>query len=283
MHLPAGARPNAAVAAGDTLYVGSTRNRRVLAFDVHTGRPLPGAALRVPRGTTGLAVRRGSLWVANRGGAVLRVPLRGGHATPAPLSAGGAPIDIDAGRRAIWVAVQTTVAGLPDRLVELAPGSGRELKSIPVPAGVRSLAVGEGAVWAVNRRRDSVLRVGLRDGAQTTVPVGGDPQRVAVGFGAAWVTSAGDDAVTRINARVPARRIQIAVGRDPAGIGVSRRVVWVADRLDSTVTRIDPRSNRTVGSAVRVGLNPFAVVMAGGVAWVTGLGDATLSRVTIRR
>jgi DNA-binding beta-propeller fold protein YncE len=47
------------------------------------------------------------------------------------------------------------------------------------------------------------------------------------------------------------------------------------------VVRIDPRRSRVIGRPVPVGLNPVAVDVSHGSAWVTSVGDGNLTRVDL--
>jgi serine/threonine-protein kinase len=71
------------------------------------------------------------------------------------------------------------------------PGSSPppRFQPIHVGDGPVHLAIGEGAVWVVNRLDASVTRIDQESGeVVATIDVGNDPQRVAAGEGSVWVT-----------------------------------------------------------------------------------------------
>ena len=57
--------------------------------------------------------------------------------------------------------------------------------------------------------------------------------------------------------------------------------IWVACYGDQSVVRIDPRRGRVIGQPVPVGLNPVAVDVSHGSAWVTSVGDGNLTRIDL--
>jgi DNA-binding beta-propeller fold protein YncE len=50
---------------------------------------------------------------------------------------------------------------------------------------------------------------------------------------------------------------------------------------DQSVVRIEPRHARLIGSPIPVGLNPVAVDVSHGTAWVTSVGDDSLTRIAL--
>jgi streptogramin lyase len=59
--------------------------------------------------------------------------------------------------------------------------------------------------------------------------------------------------------------------------------VWIANGLADEVVRLDPKTGKPQGQPVPVGRNPYAVVARGSSAWVTNLGDSTITRIDVRR
>ena len=121
------------------------------------------------------------------------------------------------------------------------------LTSIPTGKWPIGVAVGEGAVWVVNRHDHSLTRIDPETNqVVATIPVGGAPCCVAVGDGSIWVTSSGykNGSVLRID---PHSNTLIATIRAdaPSGIAVGSNAVWVAS-FAGAVLRIDPRTNSVV-------------------------------------
>jgi branched-chain amino acid transport system substrate-binding protein len=169
-----------------------------------------------------------------------------------------------------------------------------------------SVAVGAGAVWALNADDQTITRVDLRTHAVRTFGTGGVPTDIAVGDGSLWVANGtrvpgqfvGPVATTvsrldpdsaAVIAKVtlpPARgrlsnqsRYHIAVGPDG---------VWVVNP-DFSVSRIDPASNR-IASRIRdvnaVGVatsreGTWALESTGTIARLSPTSDRVVQRVRI--
>jgi streptogramin lyase len=143
-----------------------------------------------------------------------------------------------------------------------------------------AIAVGAGAVWAVDNTGGRVIRLDPRNGrpAGRPIRVGAGPDAIAVGEGAVWVAS-GNDTVTRIDpATGRTRRAPLEVA-DPAGIAAGEGSVWVTSHADHTVTRIDPMTLGAVGHPIRVGSEPGDVAVGAGAAWVANTADGTVTRI----
>jgi DNA-binding beta-propeller fold protein YncE len=152
------------------------------------------------------------------------------------------------------------------------------VKNIEMPEGAQSIAVGYGAAWVVNNKQDTVTRIDLVTGAQTTVPVGRNPRAIALGGGWVWVANRGSSNVTAIR-RSSLQTKTIPVGKFPQGIDVAGGFVWVPGYGDSTLTRIDVRTRRAVGKPLRMPLNPKAVAGFGHDVWVTSTSDGSVTHV----
>jgi YVTN family beta-propeller protein len=271
-----GGRPNGVVVAGGLVWVLRARSDRLTVLR-QTGKrtpfhptvgPLPAAA----------AAASGRLWVGvQRTSSVVAVGLRSHKPVGPPIviPAGSAsPVGVAAGERGVWVGMR----GNPGLAVRISPSRRTIIKTVAMPDGLQDLAVGSGAVWVLGRRSNTVTRVDIATGRESTINVGRNPAGVAVGEGAVWVTNSGDDTVTRIDAG-SLNTTQIGVGDAPNRIAIGGGAVWVANRNDSTLTRIDPRTGRRVGNAVEVGANPFGLDVTGHQVWVTSPPDGTVQRI----
>ncbi len=99
------------------------------------------------------------------------------------------------------------------------PGPEPLMRTIPLDFGVGSVAFGEGAVWATNEIADKVYRIDPGTNRARVVSRAAAPGGVAVGEGAVWVTAAGRASA---DAALPA-----SVCREPfyRGRGVPRFLV----------------------------------------------------------
>ncbi|HEX2105675.1 MAG TPA: hypothetical protein VHF51_18625, partial [Solirubrobacteraceae bacterium] len=269
-------RPNGVVASGGLVWVLRSRSNRVLALRAPNGQR---ASFRPRVGSfpAAMAAGFGRLWVGNQGQSQLvaiglRSHRRIGAAIQLPTE--GKVVGVAAGERGVWVGIR----GDPGRIVRVSPGERRIVKEIPMPDGVQDLAVGEGAVWVIGRRSNTVTRVDVASGEMRAINVGADPAGIAIGGHAVWVANSGDDTVTRVDAGSLVTRV-IGVGDGPYRIAAGDDVVWVANRNESTLTRIDPETNRAVADPVEVASNPFALDVSGSRVWVTSPPDSTVQRI----
>ena len=101
--------------------------------------------------------------------------------------------------------------------------------TIGVGNGPVAVAVGEGAVWVVNRQDANVHRIDPATNQVTdVVPVARDPSAIAVGAGGVWVTSGSEGAVTRIDPATRRRAETIKIQSRPSAIAVADGSVWTS-------------------------------------------------------
>jgi streptogramin lyase len=183
-----------------------------------------------------VAVSRDAVWVGDRKhGRITRVdPRRMRVAGVAQL--GRAIQDVAADDGQVWVAMKAGAQRLD-------PDSGRpEGRLVRTRDPLRSIDVGDGAVWAISQIGGSAFLIHPGEGkASAPIPAGTEPRDVAVGEHSAWVTAQVDDQVRRFDA-ISGRPggDPIEVGSHPAGITVGEGIVWVANYYGQSVARIDP-------------------------------------------
>jgi YVTN family beta-propeller protein len=132
-----------------------------------------------------------------------------------------------------------------------------------------AIAVGAGAVWALDRNQDEVRRLDPNTLASVRViHVGRDPVAVAADAGTVWVANSGDGSISRIDAHRNLLTKAISVGDDPAAIAVGAGSVWVANSGDGSVSRVDTQTNRVVAT-IRVGHRPQGILVTRTAVWVT--------------
>jgi tRNA A-37 threonylcarbamoyl transferase component Bud32/streptogramin lyase len=275
-----GERPNAVAAAGGDVWVGSIRSSRLTRVDGETARPLPGGPL-VGAGVVDAASAGDAIWVANaRERLLLRLDAKTGRVTKRITLQSG-PMAVAVDDRDLWVLQRTPEPGGPDSIVRYdADGDRRRARHI-VPQGVRSIAIGDGAVWYTERRGRHVARLDRETGKRTlNERMQESPYDVAYGLGYAWATLREASTVERIDPRTGGR-VSIPAGSSPRQLLVVDGHIYVASYGDHTLVRIDPETKRAEDDPVSVGLNPFALAADDdNRIWVTGVGDGTLSRVT---
>jgi YVTN family beta-propeller protein len=115
-----------------------------------------------------------------------------------------------------------------------------------------ALAVGEGAVWAMNDAKRTLMRIDpARNAIVARIKVG-TPEAAAAGDGAVWLSDPSRNTVMRVDPAMNSVTAKIQVGSHPEGIAVSPGAVWVVNVGGPTVSRIDPATNRVVAT-IRVG------------------------------
>ena len=114
------------------------------------------------------------------------------------------------------------------------------------------LAVGEGAVWAMNDAKATLMRIDpARNAVVARIKVG-TPEMAAAGNGAVWLSNPSEDKVIRVDPATNSVTATIPVGPQPQGIAVSPGAVWVVNAGGPSVSRIDPATNRVVAT-IRIG------------------------------
>jgi DNA-binding SARP family transcriptional activator/ABC-type branched-subunit amino acid transport system substrate-binding protein/DNA-binding beta-propeller fold protein YncE len=157
----------------------------------------------------------------------------------------------------------------PDGSVaRLDPRSGRVVAT--VAADVKTLGAGARGVWVLNGTR--VARIDPRTNRLgTSVPIGASRAAgIAVGAGAVWVTADLEGLLWRIDpGPIPVTRT-IDVGPGATFVAVGAGAVWVANFIAGTVSRIDPHTNRVTA---RLPIGAAQALAAGaGSAWVSTAG-----------
>jgi len=187
---------------------------------------------------------------------------------------------VTTGEGGVWTSLRSIRPGVVDRIERVRPNDVplHVVKTIQIPDGAQSVAVGFGAAWVVNTRTDTVTRIDLATATQTTVPVGRNPRAITVGGGWVWVANRGSSTVTAIRPSSLATKT-IRVGQFPQGIDVAGGFVWVPGYGDNTLTRIDVRTRHAVGKPLTMPLNPKAVAGSGHDVWVTSTSDGSVTHV----
>jgi streptogramin lyase len=143
-----------------------------------------------------------------------------------------------------------------------------------------ALALGEGALWVVERDDQQVTRIDQDTGTvETTIPIGAPRVQplnfrrpevqttLAAGEGGVWVVDAIEGLVWQID---PIRNVverTISVGRGAKGVAVAFGSVWVANPVLGTIFRIEPSSGRII-RRIKVADHVGGIAAAGDSIWV---------------
>ena len=148
---------------------------------------------------------------------------------------------------------------------------GRVNWGTPLPQAPPAIAVGAGALWALDAANEVVRRIDAKTGhVVAEVRAGSDPVAVAVGAGSVWVANRGDDSVSRVDPRTNAVSKAISVGDGPLAVAAGTDAVWVSTS-DGVVAKIDPRTDK-VTARISVGHRSEGIALAAGRVWVTVRG-----------
>ena len=115
-------------------------------------------------------------------------------------------------------------------------------------------------------------------------------QYTAEGFGSLWLPLDGRGEVIRVDAATGAEQARLDVGGDPAAVddlhsdphsvAASSDGIWVTLVADHAIGFIDPATD-TLGRRIDLGVEPYAMAIDGGDAWVTSFTDDVLVKVDL--
>jgi DNA-binding beta-propeller fold protein YncE len=166
---------------------------------------------------------------------------------------------------------------------------GRLVASIPLRGQPWRVAIGEGAVWILERGDPAVVRIDpvTNQIRGERIPLPFDPWDLAVGAGAVWVTSnGGDGVVARIDPATS--RIVATIGGEPNVLGpyvaFGAGAVWTGNGDERaagghTVSRIDPGTNAVVGAPITIRGHAEGIAVGEGAVWVASHDVGELTRI----
>ena len=206
--------------------------------------------------------------------------------TVATIAVDGTPLRVVATGRAVWVA-----AGLRG-IARIDPRTNETVSRIRPGGAVVDVAVGFGAVWAVDVFRGRLLRIDPQTNRVVGSTLVGDlPSGVAVGHGLVWVASQLRSTVSGVDPRTGrvVKLVRFSYGELwPGGIAVTRDGVWVITGGGNELSLVDPvhmvvarqlsirgaRSLAVAGGSLCVGLSRSDAILR--------IGSEAVSRLAIR-
>ena len=146
--------------------------------------------------------------------------------------------------------------------------------------GFPQVAVGAGAVWAINGDR-TVSRIDPDTGRRVARIVV-DAATIAAGREGVWFISADDTrAVTRIDPRTNRVGQKIPVGaQNISGVAVGAGYVWATAEADGVVWRIEP-GRPPVLRTFEVGVGVRFLSFGAGAIWTANYIDGTVSHIDV--
>ena len=238
-----------------------------------------------------VAVGEGAVWALTEGeDTISRIDPETGEVVET-FESGGTSAELAAGEGAIWAG---NVGGRDstNALVSVSridPDSGEITRTAKLPsggegflptAGLPRLAVGAGAVWAINPD-GSVSRLDPRTGrvvaqVKPELPAG----TIAAGDEGVWFLSfEGSSAVMRIDPRTNrvSRTIEVSTP-ELRGVAVGGGSVWATALQQGLLWRIEPGPD-PVTRTIDVGPGATFVAFGDGAVWTGNYADGTVSRV----
>jgi ABC-type branched-subunit amino acid transport system substrate-binding protein/DNA-binding beta-propeller fold protein YncE/predicted Ser/Thr protein kinase len=243
-----------------------------------------------PGGTPSeIAAGEGALWIGNAGGRDVTNPMVSvSQIDPASskvtrtvnLPGGGSDVLPSAGLPRLAVGAGAVWAINPDGSVSrIEPESGR-LERIDVAFPPWTIAAGDEGVWFLSvDRGSSVFGIDPRTRSVSEIEVGTHfLWGVTVGAGSVWATAQGEGLLWRIEPGPNPVTRTIDVGAGVTFVDFGEGAVWTGNYADGRVSRIDPRTN-TVTARISFG-TPQALAAGAGGAWVSVAGGTTEGALT---
>ena len=235
-----------------------------------------------------IALGEGAVWFLNSDNSTVSRIDPATKSVTRRFEANSVPTDIAAGAGALWIGNGGgRDSNITVSVSRVDPGTGRVTHTAKLPdrTGVGALgsfswghpdiAVGDGAVWAINPDR-TVSRLDPETGERVaTIDV--DAEGIAAGAEGVWVTGGRD--VVRIDPRTNriAERVRLS-GGDSSAIAVGGGKLWLPDEREGVVWQIEPGPD-PIARSIAVGAGVDYVAFGAGAAWAGNYIDGTVKRI----
>lgn len=271
---------NVAVGEG-AVWVLNTEDRTVSRVDPKTKKVVKRFGIGgVP---SDIAAGAGALWVGKGGGAqnngtvsISRVDPRSDRITRTvrlpEMASGGRWPSV--GFPGIAVGAGAVWAINPDQTISrIDPKTGRRVATVKARAS--TIAAGDAGVWFVDSDRPAVTQIDPRTNrVGQTISAGANVLLgIAVGAGSVWATGENEGLVWRIGPGPHRVTRSIDTGAGVSFITFGDGMVWAANWVDGKVSRIDPHTNE-VTATVPIGASQ-AIAAGEGSVWVSVVGGAS--------
>ena len=234
-----------------------------------------GEPIKLGKGPRDLTFGGGAIWSANLDdNTVTRLGPGTRETTSIPVS-DLFPFEVDFDGNHLYVTG-------PSEIRKIDPATNEEVATYDDAEGeITSVAAGEGALWVVHQKNDTVTQVSQDtmevDGRP--IKVGDRPSSVAVGEGGVWVSNSGDKSVSKID---PVTGDQfgdpIPLEFEPGGVSVVEGTVYLG--TGKGVVEIDPTSF-TLGEPVEAPGAAFYDIGLGSL-WTTFPNSGELKRLDLK-
>ncbi|MGH2969088.1 MAG: protein kinase domain-containing protein, partial [Solirubrobacteraceae bacterium] len=253
----------------------------VIAIDAAEGRM--GSFTTAQAAPTNIAVGEGGVWVLDaEDERVSRLDPETGRRVDA-FETGSRPTDLAAGAGAVWVGNAGERWSATASVSRVDPDSTAVTRTVRLPAppegsdtfsaGYPSIAVGAGAVWAVNPE-GTVSRIDPSTG-RIVATIDVEAKTIAAGKEGVWLV-AWDNRVSRIDPRANRVADSIPLGSNLlAGIAVGAGSVWATSE-EGLLWRIEPGPT-PITRTIDVGTGVAYVAFGDGAVWTANWVDGTVS------
>jgi ABC-type branched-subunit amino acid transport system substrate-binding protein/DNA-binding beta-propeller fold protein YncE/predicted Ser/Thr protein kinase len=264
----------------------------VLALDAAEGRV--GSFTEYATPPSNIAVGEGAVWALNtEDDTVSRIDPKTKRVVKT-FESSGRPSDLAVGAGAVWVGNGGgRYRNFTASISRVDPDSAATTRTVKLPdtsegaagstnPGLPRIAVGAGAVWAINPD-DTLSRIDPETGRLVaTIDVGIAASTIAAGEEGVWFLSWENRSLMRLDPRTNRVTERIPLGSHfLSGIAVGGGSVWVTAQDEGLLWRVEPvprPSTRTID----VGVGATYVAFGDGAAWTGNHLDGVVSRVDPR-
>jgi streptogramin lyase len=246
-------------AGGQTVWVYNWGDQTVRAFDARSDALERIIAIGGIAPTTGNAIAADAhgAWVLSRsGGSGVLTRVRLGIAVPESFPVRYHPLALAVGDGAVWLGATRATAPV---VLEIDPSTGRTLATVHLHGpDIQSIAVGEGAVWALLGTTIARIDPATAQVTGTVDLAAVGAGQVAAGNGGVWATihlATGSNALAHVDPRtlrvirIPEPTILSSAVFTRVAVGAG--AVWWNRADAGTISRVDPRTDRVV-STIRI-------------------------------
>jgi branched-chain amino acid transport system substrate-binding protein len=235
-----------------------------------------------------VAVGEGAVWVLNTEDTTISRIDPKTKKVVKRFGIGGVPSDIAAGAGALWVGK----GGGPQNngtvsISRVDPRSNRITRTVRLPdtasgsqwpsVGFPGIAVGAGAIWAINPDQ-TISRIDPKTGGRIAT-VDARASTIAAGDAGVWFVDSDRPAVTQIDPRTNRVGQTISTGANVLlGIAVGAGSVWATGENEGLVWRIDPGPH-PVTRSIDTGAGVSFITFGDGMVWAANFVDGKVSRI----
>ena len=258
----------------------------VAAIDASTGRLA--SLTETDAAPSNVAIGEGAIWVLNTEDTTISRIDPKTRKVVKRFGIGGVPSDIAAGAGALWVGK----GGGPENngtvsISRVDPRTYRITRTVRLPdaangsqwptVGFPGIAVGAGAIWAINPDQ-TISRIDPRTGGRVAT-VDARASTIAAGDAGVWFVDADRSAVTRIDPSTNRVGQTIPVGANVLlGLAVGAGSVWATGENEGLVWRIDPGPH-PVTRSIDTGAGVSFITFGDAMVWAANLVDGNVSRI----